>query len=162
MREKFAVVGILTAACVGFGFSAVAAEHLSTAQKRHADKNKDGYVDTREMKTWERKQDSKVDTAWENRADLNNDGRVDATEKQLYDHKKPQAMTLTEQQYDSDHNGILDSEEAKLLLQDKYALIKTNGNARVDSPIEAAYDLNKDNIIDKQEAEKLREDLRLK
>jgi len=107
---------------------------------RHADKNKDGIVDSKEMqmeKRWEHRRQFKTDALW----------------------KKRKVNTEIEQKYDANNDGWLQPEEAKQLLQDRYTLIKTEGNAKVDTTIEEAYDTNGDGIIDAKEAEALKEDL---
>jgi hypothetical protein len=158
------------------------------AQKaKHADKNKDGIVDKKEIhmeKTWEKKQRSKVNSWWEAAADKNNDGRVDESEVSMWRDKekkhidynkdgvvdakekrtfwkkiKPKVNTPVEAQYDKNNHGWLGPQEAKELLKDKHEVIKTHGKAVVDSSIEEAYDENKDGIIDSKEAEALKEDL---
>ena len=50
----------------------------------------------------------------------------------------------------------------KELLEAKYSLIKTKGKAKVDSVLEKEYDNNNDGILDSDEAEALKEDLKPK
>jgi Ca2+-binding EF-hand superfamily protein len=154
---------------------------------RHADKNKDGVVDKKEIKMekqWEHKQRAKVNTWWEDRADTNNDGKVDAQElaswKQLtkeridlnndgqidakerrlcWQHTRSKVNTPVEKKYDKNGNGWLEPEEAKEMLKDKYTLIQTQGKAKVDTQLEKEYDTNSDGVIDKLEAVGLKGDL---
>jgi len=154
---------------------------------KHADKNKDGVVDKKEMhmeKQWEQKQHSKVNTWWEKRADtngdgkvdsneltawkklekeqldLNNDGIIDAKEKRLYwKNSSTRVNTAVEKKYDTNGNGWLEPAEAKEMLKDKHTLIKTNGQAKVDTDLEAEYDTNGDGVIDANEAGALKQDI---
>ncbi|MBU1871818.1 MAG: hypothetical protein KKH80_03370 [Candidatus Omnitrophica bacterium] len=48
------------------------------------------------------------------------------------------------------------------MLEAKYSLIKTKGKAKVDSVLEKEYDNNNDGILDSDEAEALKEDLKPK
>ncbi len=142
---------------------------------KHADRNKDGVVDRKEMlmeKKWEKKQKSKVNTWWERRADTNKDGIVDAGElsswKKLereridldgdgvispkerrlcWRHARSRVNTASEAKYDVNNDGWLEPEEVKEFLKDRYVLIKTKGQAKVDSLIEEEYDTDNDGII---------------
>jgi len=153
----------------------------------HADKNKDGVVDRKEMimeRRWEVREKSKVNTWWESRADTNEDGIVDAAElsrwKKLereridlngdgiispkerrlcWRHARSRVNTALEAKYDVNNDGWLEPEEVKELLKDRYILIKTKGQAKVDSLIEEEYDTDNDGIISPQEARALKEDL---
>jgi Ca2+-binding EF-hand superfamily protein len=153
---------------------------------KHADKNKDGVVDKKEMhmeKQWEQKQRSKVNTRWEKKADtngdgivdaneasaweklekeqldLNNDGIIDAKEKRLYwQHSRAKVNTAIEKKYDANGDGWLEPAEAKEMLKDKQVLIKTHGKAKVDTALEAEYDTNGDGVIDAKEAEAMKQD----
>ena len=153
---------------------------------KHADRNKDGTVDKKEMqveKKWEQKQRSKVNTWWEKRADtnsdgkvsadelsswkklekeridLNNDGVIDAKERRLcWRHGRSRVNTALEQKYDTNSDGWLEPAEVKELLKDKYTLIKTKGKAKVDTDLESEYDTDQDGIIDASESGALKED----
>ena len=153
---------------------------------RHADRNKDGTVDKKEMhmeKKWEQKQKTKVHTWWEKRADTNNDGRVDADELATWKKLKKERIDLNndgtidakerrlcwrnarsrvntplEKKYDEDSDGWLEPAEVKELLKDKCALIKTKGKSKVDTEIEKEYDANEDGLIDASEAEVMKGD----
>jgi len=109
----------------------VSARPSRKAQRKHADKNKDGVVTKKEWKMekkWEQKKRSKVNTA-------------------------------LEKKYDADADGYLEPSERIQMLEDKYRLIQTNGQAKVDTAIEESYDTNSDGIIDVKEAQQLKEDL---
>ncbi len=63
--------------------SLVSAETPRDVKFKHADRNKDGTVDKKEMhmeKAWEQKQKAKVNTWWKKRVDTNGDGKVDSNE----------------------------------------------------------------------------------
>lgn len=168
--------------------STIAAPPDMAIRHRHADRNKDGVVDRKEMymqKKWEQKYRANVNTWWERRADtngdgkvdanelsawrklereridLNNDGVIDAKERRLcWRHARSRVNTPLERKYDKNHDGWLEPDEVRELLQDKYKLIKTHGKAGVDTLTEAEYDINGDGLIDSREAGALREDLK--
>ena len=98
---------------------------------KHADKNKDGVVDKKEWK---------MQKKWEHR-------------------QRSRVNNKFERKYDADGDGWLEPSEAKKLLEDKWQLIKTEGKAKVDCPIEAEYDINSNGIIDYEEAQAMKEDL---
>jgi len=117
---------------------------------RHTDKNKDGVVDKKERRM---KKDY---------LDRNDDGVVDAKEKRLsWKHKSSKVNTFLEKKYDDNGDGWLSTSEQKDLLEDRYAMIKSDGKAKVNTAIEAEYDTNDDGILDADEAEELKEDLGL-
>lgn len=153
----------------------------------HADKNKDGMVDHKEvqMQKAEHKEKACVNTKWEARADtdndgvvepveakemketmkekfdLNNDGVVDKTEKMVsWQHSRAKVNTLLEQKYDANNDGWLEPVEAKELVKDRYELIKTDGKAKADTDIEKEYDTNKDGILDQGEAKAMFNDIK--
>ena len=96
-------------------------------------------------------------------ADRNRDGVVDLKERRLaWRHYHSRVNTNLEKKYDKNKDGWLEPAEAKKMLQDRYAIIQTDGKAKVDSPLEAEYDANKDGVIDAREAEVLKADLNLK
>ena len=156
------------------------------ARFKHADKNKDGVVDKKEIhmeKQWENRQSAKVNTWWEKRADTNNDGKVDSNElaawKQLtkeridlnndgvidakerrlcWRHARSRVNTALEKKYDANSDGWLEAAEVKEMLKDRYTLIKIKGKAKVDTAIEEDYDTNEDGTIDTQEAEAMEVD----
>jgi Ca2+-binding EF-hand superfamily protein len=106
------------------------------AKFRHADRNKDGVVDKKEMR---------MEKAWEHRHWIKERSKVN---------------TPLEAKYDQNGDGWLEPYEVKEMLKDKYELIKTHGKAKVDTAIEAEYDTNNDGIIDEKEAEALIEDIK--
>lgn len=98
-------------------------------------------------------------------ADRNKDGVIDKKEwKMEKEYEKSQRFkvdTPLERKYDTDHDGWIEPDEKRKLLEDKYALVKTNGKAKVDTAIEAKYDTNSDGIIDIKEGQLLKQDLGL-
>ena len=126
---------------------------------KHADRNKDGRVDRKEWhmeKEWERN----WKTLESQRLDLNGDGVISPKERRrCWAHARSRVNTALEAKYDTNNDGWLQPEETKEFLQDRQALIKTEGKAQVDSSIEEEYDTDGDGIIDAQEAEALKEDL---
>lgn len=169
-------------------FVAAARQEGMDAKFKHADRNKDGVVDRKEMhmeKNWEHNQRYRVNSWWEKRADtnndgvvdsnelsawkklekeridINNDGVIDAKERRLcWRHARSRVNTPLEAEYDKNSDGWLEPDEVKALLQDKHQLIKTSGKAKVDTAIEEEYDKDKDGIIDANEAADLKEDLK--
>ncbi len=150
LKRAFCLAAVVLAAAF-FAFTARA--EMSNQQKfKHADRNKDGSVDNREMhmeRNWERKRDSQVNTSCERKADANNDGVLSPAEKVRANSK---VNTEAEKKYDTNGDGWLDATEGREYLKDKYAVIQTNGKAKVDSAIEQQYDVNKDGVIDAGEA----------
>lgn len=158
---------------------------LQTAQARprwfgRADKNNDGVVTKREahvdrVQTHER---ARVNRPWEARADKNNDGHVDKAEFHKYRAKvmdtdgngkisKDEQRAFwhswsckvdsdVERKYDTNKDGILTYNEARVLMEDRLAVIRTDGKAIVNTPLEAEFDANDDGIIDAEEAEELK------
>ena len=154
----------------------------------HADKNKDGVVDRKELtkeKQWEKNKKASANTWWEKRADTNNDGKVsseelsawkklkkekidlnndgviDAKERRLsWRHAKSRVNTEVEKKYDANGDGWLEPAEVKQLLTDKHTIIKTRGKARVDTELESEYDANNDGVIDLPEAKIMHHDLK--
>ena len=185
MYEKIFLFLIMLLA-LAFPVSAAMAKSPAEARFQHADRNKDGVVDKKEMhmeKQWENRQSAKVNTWWERRADsngdgvvdanelaawkqltkerldLNNDGIIDAQERRLsWRHARARVNTALEKKYDANSDGWLEPAEVKELLKDRYTLIKTQGKAKVDTAIEEDYDTNEDGVIDAQEAKAMNED----
>jgi len=182
-RLMFIIIMVLALAVF---VSQAMAKPPAEARLKHADKNKDGVVDKKEIhmeKQWEQKQRAKVTSWWERRADTNNDGKVDSNElsswKQLtkeridlnndgvidakerrlcWRHARSRVNTALEKKYDANADGWLELAEVKELLKDRYTLIKTKGKAKVDTVIEEDYDTNEDGVIDAKEAEAMKED----
>jgi len=131
---------------------------------KHADRNKDGVVDRKEIvmeNKWEHKQRAKVNTPAEKKLDVDHDGVVEPKEARLgWKKARAKVNTPIEQKYDKNGNGWLEPDEAREMLRDKMLLIKTNGKAKVDTELEAKYDTNKDGILDPDEAAVMEEDLK--
>lgn len=189
MQRKIIFIANITVLILIFFISGSLAQSSKALKVKHADKNKDGVIDRKELrmeKGWEQKQHSKVNTWWERRADTNNDGIVDnselsawktlekeridlnsdgiidAKERRLcWRHARSRVNTALENKYDTNGDGWLEPDEVKELLKDRYTLIKTSAQAKVDTEIEAEYDTNNDGIIDANEAKDLKEDLGL-
>ena len=155
-------------------------------QKRlqHADRNDDGIVTPREMKTeksWEHKQLSTVNQPWEKRADANGDGKVEPAEARVYrvqvvDVNKDGTITVeerrayyaswkrvvnteAEKKYDANGDGYLEWPEARAFLKDRLTIINSDGKAIVNTDIEREFDDNGDGVIDAGEAVELKEAL---
>jgi hypothetical protein len=64
-----------------------------------------------------------------------------------------------EKKYDADGDGWLTGDEAKEYMKDRLRLIHTNGRAKVDTDIEKEFDANGDGIIDRSEAQAIRDAL---
>ena len=149
---------LLVSGCLVYAL-AIAAQPTQAEKFKHADRNKDGVVDKKEMhmeKDWKKQQRSKVNTGWEKKADTNKDGIVDSNELVNWKSSiqvRSQVNTAVEKRYDTNSDGWIDATEAKELLKDKYTIIKTHGKAKVDTQIEAQYDTNGDGVIDANEAE---------
>ena len=65
--------------------------------------------------------------------------------------------TSVEKKYDANGNGYLSPVEAKELLKDRLRLVRTHGRAKVNTPLEREFDANNDGIIDRKEAEAIKE-----
>jgi len=187
MYKRLMLITIMVLALAVFVSEALAKPPVE-ARFKHADKNKDGVVDKKEIqieKQWEQKQRAEVNSWWERRADTNNDGKVDSNElaawKQLtkerldlnndgvidakerrlsWRHARSRVNTALEKKYDVNGDGWLEPAEVKELLKDRYTLIKTKGKAKVDTAIEEDYDKNEDGVIDAQEAEAMEVDVK--
>jgi hypothetical protein len=149
---------------------------------RRADRNNDGVVtpvEVRREHQVEMHQRSQVNTRWEARADADHDGRVEPAEAQVYKLNVMDAnhdgvvdaaerkvywagwqcavTTETEKKYDADANGFLTWNEARELLRARALAASIEGRAVVDTDIEKEFDGNGDGVIDKVEAERMRE-----
>jgi len=175
-RKVSVLLFILLSTClITFGYAGPV-----PARIRHADKNKDGVVDSKEIKM----EKSEVNTPWENKADVDNDGRVEKAEAAAWRELKRERADLNndgvldssekrlfwkygerkvdnpiEAKYDLNGDGWLSPAESRELLKDKRTLIKTDGKAKVDTAIEAEYDTNADGILDASEAKYMNDDL---
>ena len=111
------------------------------AKTKHADKNKDGVVDKKEWhmeKVWEEKQKSKANTWWEQRADTNKDGIVSDAERNAW--KK-----LEKERIDLNGDGVIGPKERRLAW--------CHAKSRINTPLEAQYDDNKDGWLEPAEAQ---------
>jgi hypothetical protein len=147
-----------------------AASKVNTPWEARADKDHDGRVESREAA----RAASVVNRGWEARADTNNDGRVSPAELRLYrkglldaNHDgiidalerrtywagwKIVAAAPYDAKYDLNKDGYLSGDEIILMLKDLYAIVKTNGRAIVNTPLEREFDANNDGVIDAAEA----------
>ena len=132
-RNRFILVVVLFLIC---SFPLVFAKAGKSTKFRHADRNKDGVVDKKEMR---------MEHKWERRHRIKNKAKVN---------------NRIEAKYDKNGDGWLQPAEAKKMLKDKHKLIRTKGKAKVDTAVEAEYDTNKDGILDAAEAETMFEDIR--
>ena len=184
--ERRTVVFFVGAVLVGGLIAGNATAETWQQRMKHADRNKNGKIDRKEMRMeerWEEKQHSQANTWWEKRADTNNDGMVDSGElstwkdleknkldsnndgvidtyerRKCWMHSRSKVTTALERTYDANNDGSLDTSEAKEFLRARYALIKSGGQAKVNSAIEEAYDTNNDGIISSSEAAAMAQD----
>ncbi len=120
--------------------------------KRHADTDGDGVVSEAERAAWKEKEKERID--------LDGDGVISPKEKRLcWRHAKSKVNKPLEKQFDANSDGWLQPEEVKEMLKYKYEMVKTHGQAKVDTEIEEGYDADGNGVIDKKEAEVLKEDL---
>ena len=145
----------------------LAAQPTSAAKLRHADKNKDGIVDKKEMrmeKQWEKRQEKKEElmqeVKQEKKADTDNNTVISAKEKRLgWKYARSKVNTPYEARFDKNGDGWLDAAEAREFLKRRWTIIQTQGRVKADSAIEKAYDTNNDGRIDAEEAKQLKEDI---
>ena len=145
------------------------------AKFKHADRNKDGVLDKKEIrmeKQWEHKKRSEVNNWWEKRADTDSDGVVDKGELNAWKnqqrsrmdldgdgqispkerrlswrHARSRVNTAVERKYDSNSDGWLEAAEVKEMLQAKHALIKSNGKAKVDTVMNESFGFGGQNNV---------------
>ncbi|MCF7874172.1 MAG: hypothetical protein K9L84_04525 [Candidatus Omnitrophica bacterium] len=146
----------------GVSFFPALARPSRRVKFKHADKNKDGVIDKKEIhmeKKWENKQRIKHKKKWKAKADKNKDGVVDKKERVIiWKQRHFKVNNPLEKKYDLNSDGWLSSSETKEL-KDKRAIIKTNGKAKVDTNIEEYYDSDGDGVISAKEAKQLNQDL---
>ena len=136
-RVIIVVVFFILSMCILYFLSA---EPPPAARHKHADKNKDGVVDRKEAtmeRKWEKKQRSKVNTKWESQADTNNDGIVSDVERRRYEAEENERLDIND-------DGVISAKERRCAW--KY------GKNKVNTSLEAKYDLNGDGWLDSQEA----------
>jgi len=139
-------------------------QKLNSVQTKKADRNKDGEVDgieSRRYRIQQLKKRMEEGIAIGRTIDFRNDTLGRQRYGNLTSDAASQGLSLVENRYDSNHNGILEYEEIRLLLQDKYNLIKSEGKIAVETAFEEAYDLNRDDYVDKEEARFLKDDFKL-
>jgi Ca2+-binding EF-hand superfamily protein len=185
MKRRVWTALIAFAISVSIAISTLA-DTLKGYEARHADKNRDGRIDKRELRmqkeeearhnkalTWREKRagvgkDSKVYSKelppWKRvekeRVDTDSDGKIDMKENRTWwKDTRHSVTTPAEKRYDNNQNGWLEPEEMKKILSDKYAAIKAQGQAKVDTDMEFGYDTDTDGVIDSKEAEELKKDL---
>ncbi len=128
------------------------ASSVEARWRKKADTNGDGQIDKRELAAWEKLKKESIDE--------NKDGIIDGKERRRYwRHSRSRVNTDQEKKYDLNSNGWLESNEAKKLLQDRHAAVKSTGKAKVETEIEADYDSDGNGIIDSNEAKDLKGDL---
>jgi len=153
---------------MAFPFMAAAKQVGSEVKFKHADRNKDGVIDRKEMhmeKEWEHRQRvreaeaggnvtqtenelrhrqrSRVNTWWEKRADTNNDGVVDSNELSAW--KK-----LEKERIDLNNDGVIDAKERRLCWR--------HARSKVNKPIEAKYDKNSNGWLEPDEVKAMLRD----
>lgn len=186
MKKIFVILAVFLAGSLVLQTGVLAARKGRDAKFKHTDKNKDGIIDKKEWRIEKKKEETvkpRVDNWWEKRADtdgdgivddneirewkrlqkekidLNGDGKIDAKERRLcWRHARSRVNAHREGKYDINSNGWLEPEEVRVMLRDRYMLIKKNGMAKVNTEIEQEYDTNGDGIIDSTEAEALKQD----
>jgi hypothetical protein len=184
MKKKCLLL-LVTASLVCFSATALFAWPSWGKKAQHADRNKDGRVDKKEVKMekkWEHGQKAKVNTPREagmdknkdgvvnpaeasrarqqlkNKGDLNKDGVIDPKERRSaegWQHSKRRVNTEFEKKHDGNGDGWIDAAEAKQMMQDRQVLAATGGKAKVNTPAEQAADVNKDGVVDPAEAKTL-------
>jgi hypothetical protein len=120
---------------------------------QHADRNKDGSVDKKEVKMerkWEHGQKAKVNTPREVKMDANKDGVVNPAEANRA-HQAWKAKT------DSNQDGVVDTTERQQARQQRL-----EKKAQVDRPWEAKADTNRDGVLDSTEAAQARQQFKNK
>lgn len=155
---------------------------VNTPWEARADKDHDGVVEPAEAARLNAshyfRTSSAVDRPWEVAADSNKDGRVDRAELHAYHvskldanhdgaittaerraywiHKHAVVNTAAERRYDANGDGYLNWEEGRAFLKDRLAVINTEGRALVSNELEMEFDADKDGVIDRAEARKLK------
>lgn len=135
MPRRVFLIFIMLFVCGYCAVTAILAEPNKAEKLKHADRNKDGVVDKKEIR---------MEKKWE--------------DTHAWRHGKAQVSNAVERKYDANNDGWLEEAEVRQLLKDKYEMVKTGGKAKVDTPLEAAYDANNDGILDKTEAERMLSD----
>lgn len=134
MRNSTVV--LVQVVAVVFAVSVAFAGPKATARFKHADKNRDGVIDSKEKK---------MEHKWEHRHWMK---------------EKAKVSNAVEARYDKNGDGWLEPAEAKEMLRDRYQIIKTDGKAKVDTAIEKLYDTNADGVLDLKEAEEMFSDIK--
>ena len=151
-----------------------------------ADMNHDGVVEPAEAarlryQRWLAAEPARANRPWEFQARIRSDGRVDPEELRRFqllalDHNgdgvvdpferrafllcvRARATTVWEKAHDANGDGFLDPAETRQMMLDRLAMVKREGQAPADSPIERMFDLNGDGILNGPEAALLLEAL---
>ena len=89
----------------------------AAARARHADRNRDGHIDRKEIrmeKAWEHKQ-AQVNNPWEEKVDKNDDGVVSPYEnrkaREQYIENKSEVDKPWEEKADKNDDGVVDRHE---------------------------------------------------
>jgi len=171
---KSAVCLALIAFACSVCFSSAPAQNPGkAARKAHADRNKDGQVDGKEMKmekNWE-KTKAKVDKPWEAKADANKDGVVQPVEAKGYFRAKSVVDRPWEEKADANSDGKVDWKEVKVYHKTQ---MDSDGNGAVsveerrsywvktksfvNTEIEKKYDKDSDGYLNWEEGRELLKD----
>ena len=127
------VIGLAIVLVLMFSMSASAFWGHKGKKFKHADMNKDGKVDAKEM--WMQK-------AWD---------------YQQGNERACKVNTRLERKYDADGNGWLDNQEARNMLRARYRYMKRRRMTKVDNPFEAKFDINSNGYIDTGELQALKD-----
>ncbi len=162
---------------LGLIFIATVAEAGPKEKFKHADKNKDGSIDKKEMhmeKDWEHKKKEKAKDIFKE-ADINKDGMVSESEINNWKPTK-NANSWWKKRADTNNDGVVSEEEVaawKKLCREKMDL---NGDGKIDpkerrkcwrhakskanTVIEKKYDSNKDGWLQESEVKEMLKDKR--
>jgi Ca2+-binding EF-hand superfamily protein len=145
------------------------------ARLKHADKNKDGAIDKKEMhmeKDWEHKKKEKVKDIFKG-ADVNRDGMVSESEINNWKPTK-KADSWWKKKADTNNDGVVSEGEVgawKKLCNEKMDLNKDgkidqkekrkcwrHAKSKVNTPVEKKYDTNQDGWLQESEVKEMLKD----